>query len=181
MAEQIYSTDPLTPHIGGPLPKHVPFTVYASIVPTYSDKRQEVVTQLAYKWAQKVQEDLAPLADDVGITIAKPVAFTPQFGQYPPRVTINGTYTLADGTHFLDYAEEIGKPNTSDVNIESSGEIKTGNRGGSLSRGQTPTTTVNEAVAMLKSLIESYCTMSIQIFKIHFAGITYGEGGVSFP
>ena len=180
MPERIYSTDPFTPHVSGPLPRQAPFTAYAEIYPDPANgKRSELVNQLSNKWAAIIQEDL----DDVeSLTIAKPIAFTPQFAQAPPRVTIHGMYDLTDGSGgTLPFADENGKPNTSDVTVESSNQFKTGNRGGSLSRGQTPTDTVNQAVAELKEIIEGSVDLPIRIFKIEFAGIHYGRGGYTFP
>jgi hypothetical protein len=166
-----YSTETHYNEQSGPRSKQVPFRVYAEIYPDpeVSGNRWETVREWN-AWAEDVQEDLV----DAGINIALPVAFTPQFAAAPARVTLHGFYDIGQ-------TDNIGKPTTSDVNVDSPGGIKTGNKGGSLSRGQVPTAFTQSEVADLKSTIEGLITAAVTIFKIDYNGTIYGRGGFSFP
>ena len=129
------------------------------------------------KISRFVEDDL----DDTGLfTLAHPVAWTPQFGQRPARVTIYG---------FLEL-DRIVSPNsspTTQASIIHSGtdpgqgtSVRQGPTGGSTSWGQNVIARIDEEVAWLKRTLENASEWLGGIFFIEYNGVKYGNGHRSF-
>jgi len=164
--------------IGGT--KFVPFKVYVEIFPTLANGRRVKYVRDLQKIAQFVEEDL----QDSDFNIALPVAYTPQFAQSPPRITIDGY----DDFSGQSVSNDPPVDQSTQPTIIHSGTIP-GERteaqikppsGGDLSRGQDPTVTTDSRVSDLKTSIESVLTAALgtgafRIFFIEYNGVKYGS------
>lgn len=179
------STSPLHP---GPSEdsstNHFPYRAYIKVVPSQGDGRRWEYIRDLQKIADTAEDLL--IADD--FNIATPLAYTPQIGQAPARLTIVG---------FLE-ADAATYPNTPPTTAASrpgiihSGTVvgeKTsvmyGYHGGDLSQGQEPTAQVETLVAALKADIETslsgatmssaYPDFTFTVFFMDFNGVKFGS------
>ena len=173
-----YSTDPLAPKIQNDSNrvKYVQFKVFAKIVPDKLGRRMVHVRDLQ-KLTSIIETDIEEISV---INLAEPVAFTPQFGNNPARVTIYG-FVAVDSEQYPNVSP------TTQVKIIHSGSIpgqptsvQNGNVGGSTSWGQNVTTDVEDQVRSVKTLIEN-ASAGIDIFFLEYNGVKFGNGYRSFP
>jgi hypothetical protein len=172
MALYHYSTDPHAPTTQHQGTKFVPFTAFAKVVPSHKQGKRGVYVRDLQKIASFIETDLA--ATEL-FTLANPVAFTPQIGQNPARVTIYG---------FIDIDRRISPnaPPTSFPHVIHSGTdpgegtaVYAGPTGGSTSWGQDVKTRIDEEVFWLKSNLEAASEWLNDIFYIEYNGVKYGS------
>jgi len=167
-----YSTDPFGPTTQHQATKFVQFKVFAKVVPTHKDGKRGVYMRDLEKIANTIENDL----DASGyFTLAEPVAFTPQVGRNPSRVTIFG---------FIDVLRSASpnEPPTSQPHLIHSGTdpgqptaVVSGPTGGSVSWGQDVKTKIDSEVAWLKQTLEAASEYLDEIFFIEYNGVKYGS------
>jgi hypothetical protein len=167
-----YSTDPFAPTAQHQATKHVPFKVYAKVVPTHKDGKRIVYMRDLEKIANRVENDV----EDTGLfTLAQPVASTVQIGRSPARVTIYGFLQL-DRTdspnesattfpHLIHSGTDPGQPTS----------VVAGPTGGSTSWGQDVIAKIDHEVAWLKQALEAASPYLQHIFFIEYNGVKYGS------
>lgn len=179
MAYYHYSDDPLTPkiHNGDSTTKYVPFKLFAKIVPDKLGRRWVRVRDLQ-KLASFIETDIIDNIDE--INLAEPVAFTPQYGNNPGRVTVIG-FMAVDSDQYPNESP------TTQARIIHSGtimgqktQVVSGPTGGSTSWGQDIKEAVRTQVKFLKNTIES-AVDGINIYFIEYNGVKFGNGHMSFP
>lgn len=168
-----------------PYDNQMPFKAFLRVVPYSGGGRRLAGVRDLQNTARMVENDLVA----AGWNIARPVAFTPQFGHETARITVVG---------FIQ-RDEIGSepedtPNfapTTDVQVFNSGTVPgektglvTGNVGGSLSWAQDTVAKLDTLVSDIKNALtldSSVIGEVATIDKIELMGVTYGMGGRSFP
>lgn len=170
MALYHYSTDPHAPTAQHQSTKFVPFKAYAKIVPPHNDGKKFVYFHNMEKIATFVEEDLR----NAGFNIAQPVAFTPQVGQSPARVTIYGFIDVDRAVspnvnattypHLIHSGTDPGQPTS----------VVSGPTGGSTSWGQDTIRRVDQEAAWLKNALTSASEWLSDIFFIDYNGVKYG-------
>jgi hypothetical protein len=151
--------------------KHVPYTVYLN-VNVQKGKRFERIRDLKRK-ANEIEDDLETIECDgttnISFDFTKPVAFTRQYGDIPPRFSFHG--------HICHRSSFVKAPVGERVVINS-GEYKTG-PGASNRSNRVPDTELDQIASAFKDLIETTtgCTMQ----RLELARYIYGRGGVHFP
>ena len=171
MALYHYSTDPLAPTTQHQATKQVQFKIYAKVVPSHKDGKRGVYMRDLEKIANFIETDLQEA--DL-FTLASPVAFTPQIGQNPARVTIYG---------FIDVSRSVS-PNsspTSQPSVIHSGtspgqptRVVSGPTGGSVSWGQDVKDRIDREVYWLKTNLENASQWLDGIFFIEYNNVKYG-------
>jgi hypothetical protein len=173
MALSNYMTDPFAVGINeGSDRKHIPFKVYAKVVPSHRDGKRGVYMRNLERISYLVEDDL----EGTGLfTLATPVAFTPQVGRSPARLTIYG---------FIDVDRTIS-PNNSPTTLKSeihSGtdpgqatSVRTGPSGGAVSHGQDVKARIDSEVYWLKTTLETSSDWLDGIFFIEYNGMKYGS------
>lgn len=167
-----YSTDPFGPTTQHQATKYVPFKVYAKVVPTHKDGKRGVYMRDLEKISMTIEDDL----NDAGyFTLAEPVAFTPQVGRNPARVTIYGFIDVLRSTspneppttqpHIIHSGTDPGQPTS----------VMSGPTGGSTSWGQDVKDKIDNEVAWLKQTLEAASTLLSQIYFIEYNGVKYGS------
>ena len=170
----------------------IPFTAYLKVTPDRANgKRFEYVRGL-----QKAGYDVyAALDTDAvkssGIYIANPgggqfsnsnrfsnigpgAAVTPQFGEKPSILTITGFYAISTDT--IPYAER---------QVVNCNEWKTGINGGS-DWAVNPVSSISSEVSALKTAILDAITLyglsyTVEMFRLEYKGIKFGDRGYHFP
>jgi len=166
----------------------VPFTVHIRIVPDRATGKRWSLWRNLEKISLRVENDFVA----AGLNIATPVAFTPQVGDFSARLTIIGflersQLSIADGGD----GRKVESPTTSIDFIHSGTDpdektaLVDGNRGGSLSEAQDPTSTVMDEVVLLRDLLNASSDQFElnDIVHIEYNGVKYGlkkQGGRSF-
>lgn len=159
--------------------KFIPFKVYVEVFPTLANGRRFEYVRDLQKIAQFVEEDL----QDSDFNIALPVAYTPQFAQSPPRITIDGYDEFSGAVSNDPPVDQSTQPT-----IIHSGTVpgeKTAARakppsGGDLASGQDPTATTDARVSALKIDVETALTSALgadvfRVFFIEYNGVKYGS------
>jgi len=178
MALKHYMTDPLTPGINEGLPnKFVQFKVFAKVVPSHKDGKRFVYRRDLAKIASFIETDLEEAAL---FTLANPVAFTPQVGQRPARVTIFGFLELDRTTSPNENPTTYPSLIHSGTDPGQSTSVVRGPTGGSTSWGQDVKARIDEEVKWLKSALEAASPWLDAIFFIEYDGVKYGPGYRSF-
>lgn len=182
----LYSTSTSKPSFMGPVhTKHEPFIVYAKVVPSRGYGRRFEYYRSLERLALKVEDELM----DAGFNIATPVAWTPQFGNAPARLTIVGFVSRADSATLT--TDDNVPPLTPGVEIIHSGTVDGEFTdvmtpvNGTQTWGDEPTSVNRSRVSALKSAIEVAST-GIDIIYIDYNGVKYGQlpnkkGFRSFP
>lgn len=170
--------------------KEIPFTAYVQVrTPSECTKRWEFLRHIE-KMSHRVEDGLKSVTN---IEIPNNIPWTINFAQKTARLTISGFY-IRDGNTYPNVAP------TSDVDIIHSGTdigeftgLINGNKGGSLTWGQKPTTALNiEMGNFLTDLTtgitanpsatsNGYDLVRGDIYYVVFNGVRYGRGGFSFP
>lgn len=146
----------------------VPFTAYLKADPAAGKERL-----VAYRDMQKMSawiEDIlsTPCTDGVEMDFAKPVAFTPQFGQKTARFTVHGHACNRD---------TFAKQPIESVNVDHN-EILTGYDASNKWNG-IPKAALDSVCTEIKNRIESLTNLTV--YRLDVAGFIYGEKGVHFP
>jgi hypothetical protein len=169
-----YSTSLIQPAANEALgDKHVPFTAFLRIVPIRG-KRFETVRDME-KIAYRVEENLEHLCSSgsftapVSFDFAKPVAFTPQFGDKTARLTIHGHACKIP--NFTKTPDGLHNKDTSDG-------ILTGPGGGN-AVNRVPDPDVSALTKELKMQIES--ATGLPVYRMEVAGFIFGITGETFP
>lgn len=170
---------------------NIPFIAYARIIPDRTHNKRRTYTKSIEKIAKYVADDIADYIDanptSVSINGVPSVLATPQFGQYPAKLTISG-WDLQDGLENFQPASQITVDapytNADDDNYDGTpGQVV---QGYSATRylhpqGQTLDPQMLLLVADLKLSLESASLYLDDIYKIDYLGIVFGEGGHTFP
>ncbi len=183
------STSPFQPSAGaGQNETFVPFVAHIRVVPNLGTGKRWSLFRNLEKTALRVEEDLI----DANFNIASPVAFTPQFGDFGARLTVVGFVGKTRLISSSSDDERLVEPPTTNIDLIHSGTdvgeqtaLIDGNRGGSLSEAQDPTTTVEEEVAELRILLAAASDQFgiNDVVHIEYNGIKYclkKIGGRSF-
>lgn len=169
---------------------NIPFTIYARIIPDRNDNKRRVYTNSMEKIAKFVADDIADYIESnptsININGVPSVSFSPQFGQFPAKLTITG-WDIQDHNNFQPASQiSVDAPYTSAEDDDFDGTA------GKIvdvymatqelhPQGQTLDPDVETFVADLKSNLESASPYLDEIFRIDYMGIIFGEGGHSFP
>lgn len=170
---------------------NIPFTAYARIVPDREHNKRRTYTKSIEKLAKYVADDIAAYIEDnptsISINGNPTVSATPQFAQFPARLTITG-WDLQDGLNNFQPASQIkvDAPYTSaeDDNYDGTpGKVVYGYAGTQYlhPQGQTLDPRILVLVADLKATLEAASPYLDEIFRIDYMGVTFGETGHSFP
>jgi hypothetical protein len=150
----------------------VQFKVYAKVVPSHRDGKRGVYMRDLEKIANFIETDID---ETEAFTLAHPVAFTPQVGRSPARVTIYGFLDI-------DRAVSPNAPPTSFPHIIHSGtdpgqptRVVAGPTGGSVSWGQDVKDRIDREVYWLKTTLENSSDWLGEIFFIEYNGVKYGS------
>lgn len=154
---------------------YVPFTAFVKITPIRG-KRFETIRDCE-RIAQEVEDDIATLCGStelIAFDYAKPIAYTPAFGDKTARLTITGNAcALAAFT-----STPVGKQNVDSDNKEQTG-VGAGNASNRVPDAQT-----DALCKSLKVAIESAISGVVgagSIYRLEIAGYIYGVSGTSFP
>ena len=150
--------------------KHVPFTAFLRIVPIRG-KRFETVRDME-KLALTVEgqiENICASTELIAFDYAKPIAFTPQFGDKTARLTIHG--------HACIRATFTPTP-VGLQTVDNSDGILTGYGSGNASN-RIPDTDVMFIATELKNAFEA--ATSLPVYRLEVAGFIFGVGGLTFP
>jgi hypothetical protein len=150
--------------------KSIPFNVQLKIVPIRG-KRFEVI-----RYVESIINSVEGVLDlfsenpiytgsDIMIICSRPIAYIPQFGNKPARLSFAG---------FIKNAE-VAEPPISMTTIDQGGIAVLGPSSNSGNRIPDPT------LDPLVSQIYNYISLSGEIYKLDIAGVTYGAGGFHFP
>lgn len=162
----------------------IPFVARVRVVPDLATGKRWSYFRNLEKIALRAEQDLENVN---GLNIATPVAFTPQFGDYESHLTIVG---FVEKSRIDD--NRTNEAPTTDIEEIHSGtdpdektSVTSVNKGGSLSKGQDPTSTVEDEVVELRTLLGSSTTQfeAKDVIHIEYNGIKYGLkkiGGRSF-
>lgn len=164
----LYSDTP-----GSPSPvtqyKHVPFTAFLKISPI-AGKRFERWHDME-RIATKVETELANLcgnSEEVSFDFAKPVAFTPQFGNFPARLTVHG--------HICRSTSFVNEP-VQEATVDNSGKIQRGYT--AAKNGERNADPVLASLATsFKNQLES--ATGLKVYRLEVAGFIFGYKGRSF-
>lgn len=170
---------------------NIPFTVYARIIPDRDCNKRRTYTRSIEKIAKFVADDIAEYIDgnptSVNINGVPSVSATPQFAQYPAKLTITG-WDLQDGLNNFQPATTISvdAPYTDASCDGYSGEPGKVVNGYAATQylhpqGQTLNPQILILVADLKATLEAASPYLNDIMRIDYMGVTFGEGGHSFP
>ena len=158
----------------GPLQNYVQFKAFVRIVPL-EGKRFETIRdmeRIADRVEDAIRSFLSVPVDEPLISIATPVAFTPQFGDKTARLTITG------------YVQEAAllRADRTDATLDHDNQVMSGQLGGPNMARTVPVADVETAVKSLKALLEAASLDVVgHIYKMEYGGCVYGEGGRSFP
>lgn len=149
---------------------YVPFTAFLRITPIRG-KRSESIRDMQ-KIAADVEteiDDLCGVTDAVAFDFAKPVAYTPAFGDTPARLTIHG-HACARTT--------FTKTPVGLQNVVSDGRKQTGYGAGN-AINRIPDSTLNTTAKEIKDSLEN--ATGLTVYRLEVAGYIYGISGTSFP
>lgn len=190
----LLSTSTKTPLEGGPRDlKQIPFRAFVRVFPTLANgRRWELIRDL-----EKIADFSEEALIDIGLTLAQPVAFTPQFAQVPARITIVGfdsgeatePFTNVVNASPVEQSTQPGIIHSGTIPGEKTAVMTPRALGGDLSKGQDPTDVVDARVAELRSDIETALAAVNGVDKMIFMdynGVKYGympnkKGFRSFP
>jgi len=170
---------------------NIPFIVYARIIPDRNHNKRRTYTKSIEKIAKYVADDISDFIESnptsVNINEVPSVLATPQFAQYPAKLTISG-WDLQDDLDNFQPASQIvvDAPYTSadDDNYDGTpGKVVQGYSATQYlhPQGQTLDPQILTLVADLKSNLESASIYLDDIYKIDYMGVIFGEDGYSFP
>jgi len=170
---------------------NIPFVVYARIVPDRECNKRRIYTKSLEKIAKFVADDIAEYIEgnptSMSINAVPSVSVTPQFAQFPARLTITG-WDLQDGLGNFQPASQINvdAPFTDaecDGYDGTPGKVVEGYTGTQYlnPQGQTLDPQILVLVADLKASLESASPYLDEIMRIDYMGIVFGESGHSFP
>lgn len=171
---------------------HIPFTAYARIVPDRQHNKRRTYTKSIEKIAEFVAGDIIdyvdanPSAASVTINGVPRVLTTPQFAQFPARVTIVGWDSQNIDNFQPASRVTIDAPFTSaeDDNYEGiPGKTVEGYMATQYlhPQGQILTNQIKGLVQNLKVILETASFYLDDIYRIDYMGVTFGETGHSFP
>jgi hypothetical protein len=170
---------------------NIPFIVYARIVPDRNCNKRRTYTRSIEKIAEYVANDIAEYVEgnptSININENVSVLATPQFAQFPARLTITG-WDLQDGLGNFQPASqvEVDAPYTDaecDGYDGEPGKVVQGYMATQYlhPQGQTLDSQILTLVADLKASLEAASPYLNEIMRIDYMGITFGETGHSFP
>jgi hypothetical protein len=167
----LLSDSPGSPPTGVLADKHVPFTAFLRANPILG-KRQETYESLKRESAilETLLENVCGGATyTISFDFAKPIAFTPQFGDKPYRFTVTG---------------HACKRTTFDKNVVGTRWVDADNRGiqgpaAANKSNETPSSDVNDVAKELVMILET--TTGLQVYKLTVAGYIFGEKGAHIP
>lgn len=149
---------------------HVQFTAFLRYTPIRG-KRFETVRDLEKRsWQIELALDnLCGISDGGAFDFAKPVAFTPAFGDKPARFTIHG--------HACKQSSFTNTPAGQQLVISDNHELTgsgAGNKGNIV-----PDPILDALCKTLKAQLES--ATGLHVYRLELAGFIYGVTGRSFP
>ena len=151
--------------------KHVPFSCFLS-ASVFPGKRFARVRDFEEQ-VSDIESSLEILCDsaseEISFDFTKPVAYTRQFGDTPPRFSFSGHICSRTDFPKIPHGERT---------VISAGEFKTG-PAASDSPSRVPPAALNTIVSDFKSLIE--VTTGLLVVRLEVARVIYGQGGFHFP
>ncbi|MEM3000633.1 MAG: hypothetical protein QXU32_00580 [Nitrososphaerales archaeon] len=146
--------------------KFHPYVVYCRIVPDKADGRRFVYIRDMEREADRVER----LLISANFNIAYPIAFTPQIGQQPARLTIVGfRASTAKNNPPVNAGSKLVHSGTVDGEKTSVVNTTSGNQGW----GDDPTSQNRADVLALKSAIEA-AVSGIEVIGVVYQGVRYG-------
>ena len=183
----LYSSSTRKPNQMGPVhDKQIPFVAHFAVVPDTGFGRRMEYYRALETIAVKAETALL----DATFNIATPVAWTPQMGQAPARLTVVGFAGEEDLLGGTTGDPAVDAPVNPGVEIIHSGtvdgeqtEVKTPPQG-TQTWGDTPSDTNQSYVVTLKSALET--TTGLTVTYLELNGVKYGQipnrkGFFSFP
>lgn len=169
---------------------NIPFTVYARVVPDRNCNKRRTYTKSIEKIAKFVADDIADYIEGnpTSVTINENISVlaTPQFAQYPAKLTITG-WDLQDGlANFQPASQVLVDAPYTDAECDGydgePGKTVQGYMGTQYlhPQGQTLDPQILALVADLKSNLEAASMYLDEIMRIDYMGITFGETGHNF-
>jgi hypothetical protein len=154
--------------------KFVPFTAFLRIEPVQGKRMERYFDmQKAAAYVETSLDDFCNSTEDKFLEFAKPIAFTPAFGNKPARLTIHGHACRRIG--FTKYP-------TGEHTLDYDGTRLTGGGCGN-SANRIPDPDLDTICMELKNGFENISIngLNLQALRIEVAGFIYGQGGLTFP
>jgi len=151
--------------------KHVPFTALLRSNPvrgTRSEMRREF--EILSERIEEILESLCSNSnEDITFDFSKPVAYTPQFGNYTARFTINGHACKRRTFTALPVGEQ---------QIDCDNKLQIGNGAGNAAN-MIPSVELDAVAHEVVTALET--AIGLHVFKIKIAGYDYGFKGTTIP
>jgi len=150
--------------------KYVPFTAYLSISPI-NGKREEVRREfeILSERIEQILENFCGGSEGMVFDFAKPVAYTPQFGNHTARFTINGHACKRNVFTNLPVGQQ---------QIDCDNKLQVGNGAGNAAN-IVPSIALDAVAHELVTTLEA--ALGLRVFKIKVAGYDYGFKGTTIP
>jgi hypothetical protein len=169
----------------------IPFTAYVKVIPDRTYNHRRTFTRSLEKLAEFVARDITLYLESnpsrFHINETKYVLSTPQFAQYPSRLTITGwdNPTTAPSQPATQVTVDAPYTTAGDDNYDGEpGRTVSGYMGTQYlhPQGQTWDSDLLTAVAAFKADLESASPIiSGNVLRIDYMGATFGETGHTFP
>jgi hypothetical protein len=170
----------------GIVPKYVPFTIFVRVIPINGSRFERVRDR--EELGNRVEDGLTTLetasTGSCPFYFNTPVKSTPQFGDITARLTVEGHMLRDELAKRFVGRERIGDEVEENLVINTSEYVE---GPGALNAQKEPDSTLDDAVAELKSDVEgilpSFGTLpsELEIFRIEIGHQIYGAGGRTFP
>ncbi len=162
--------------------KFMPFTAYGRLVPTIRENRRDELIGAMRTLSRKIEDDLqtAGMTDysstaHATINVAAPIATTPQFGNFTARATITGFFKTSNPNVMPTTDKTV-------ITQETAGNptgTMTGPSNSSILADGDTTTVADTAATAIKDALEAAST-ELEIYRLDYNGVIYGEGGRTF-
>jgi hypothetical protein len=170
---------------------NIPFTVYARILPDRNCNKRRTYTKSMEKMAQYVADDIAdhieanPTDDGISINEVPSVSVSPQFAQFPAKVTVTG-WDLVDLENFQPATKVVVDAPFTDAECDNYDGTPGKTVEGYVAtqylhpQGQELNAQLIPLMRALKAWLEEASPYLDEIFRIDYMGVTFGETGHSF-
>ena len=175
-----------TQSLMGIIPKYVPFGIFIRVIPINGVRFERVRDR--EELGNRIEDGLAALetasTGPCPFYFNIPVKSTPQFGNITARFTVEG-HMLREALSKRFVGRERDGDDTIENTVINTSEFVTGP--GALNAQREPDLTLDDAVAELRSDVESilpsFGTLpsELEIIRIEIGHFIYGAGGRTFP